>query len=110
MGVSVVCRMGPGVPCDSSLLGGCGFRQGTVEPAAPGTVHSPERSDSGLRVELWRRESAGTCLGYDLSLQDGADVTGRRRPGLSQTIFSKAGAELHLVGKPQRPLREKRVR
>ena len=36
-------------------------------------------------------------------------LRGRRRPGLSQAVFSKADVELHLVGEPQRPLRQKRV-
>src|SRR5437763_849016 len=71
MGISVVCRVGLGIPRDCALHGGCGFRQGTARPVTAGILSSSERPDSGLRVELRRREPTGTRLGNDLPLQDG---------------------------------------
>ena len=48
-----------------------GFRQAATEADAARALHAPERPDSGLRVELRRRQSAGACLGDDLHLPAG---------------------------------------
>ena len=109
VGVSLVCRLGPGVPHHRALHGGCGFRQGTARPDAAGVLPAPDRSDPGLRVELQRRQSAGARLGDDLPVPDGAGAPGRRRPGVPQAVFCEADAELQLVGEPQGPLRQEPV-
>ena len=109
VGVSLVCRLGPGIPRHRALHGGCGFRERTARPVAAGILPAPERADSGIRVELQRCQSARARLGDDLPLQDRTGSPRRRRPGLSQAVLSKADVELHLVGEPQRPLRQERV-
>ena len=48
-------------------------------------VHAPERADSGLRIRVRRRESAGACLGGVARLQNH-----RRRAGSATAHFSSA--------------------
>ncbi len=51
----------------------------------------------------------GARLGHALSLQDGADAR-PRRPALPGAVVPGADAELQLVGEPEGPVREERVR
>ncbi len=73
------------------------------------SVRPSQRTDSRLRVELQRRESAGARLG-DLVPLPGRDGTRARRPALLGAVVPGLVAELQLVGKPQRPARPQRLR
>ena len=64
----------------------------------------PNGQIPGLRVELQRRESAGTCLGDAVSLQH-RDGVGPRRPALPGALLPGIDAEFQLVGQPQRSAR-----
>ena len=77
VGVPVVRGLGPGLPHGRAGAGGFRFRQGAAAADAAQPVLPPERADSGLRVELQRREPAGACL--------------RRRSGCTSTRSSWAG-------------------
>ena len=66
--------------------------------------HPSDRSDPGLRVELQRRQSAGTRLGDDFPVPHGAGSQRERRHRVPEALVCQADAELQLVGEPQRPL------
>ena len=104
VGVSLVCRLGPGVSHHRALDGRCGFRERTARPDAAGVFPASDRSDPGLRVELQRRQPARARVGHDLFVPDGTGAQGRSRPGIPQEVFCEADAELQLVGEPQRSL------
>jgi hypothetical protein len=98
LGVSLVCRLGPGL---SRLPGGYGrpsSGQGAAVADAARMVHAPQRAVAGLRVQLLRRQSAGARLGVPEC------VSGYRQPGscLLGARFPQAAVELHLVGQPNR--------
>src|SRR3974390_1413704 len=63
VGVSLVRRLGSGVPYYGALSGRYGFRQRTARPDAADILPAPHGSDSGLRVEFQRRQSTSACLG-----------------------------------------------
>ena len=42
-----------------------------------------DRPDSGLRVELQRRQSAGACLGHDLPVPDGTGAATAKATSIS---------------------------
>ena len=111
VGVSLVCGLGPGLSCRRLDAGGPGFRQAAAEADAARALHAPQRPDSGLRVELRRRQSAGACLvhHFHLSTGKGEDVAKATRSG-SRRSFPEAAPELHLVGQPQGPLGAERLR
>ena len=110
VGVPVVRRLGPRLPCAGADPRGPRLRQAATESAAARALHAPQRSDARLRVELRRRQSSGACLGHDLRLppRQGADRGGRH--GVVQELFSQAAAELHLVGQSQGPHRAQCLR
>ena len=56
------------------------FAKEQLDLMLAGVLPAPERADSGLRVELQRRQSAGTRLGDDLPVPDRAGSPRRRRP------------------------------
>ncbi len=91
-------------------LVGSGFRQAATEADAARAVHAPQRPDPGLRVELRRRQSAGTRLVHHFHLPTREGTNGRGRPRLAQELLSEAALELYLVGEPQGSVRTKRVR
>ena len=74
-----------------------------------GMVHASERSTPSVRVGLWRRESAGSCMGRVASVQDREEASRRRRSRLPATYLSQAAAQLHVVGEPQGRRRPQRV-
>ena len=63
MGVPLVCGVGPGVSYDPDGADRRGLRQAAAPPLFAGMVHAPERRDPRLRMEFWRRQSAGARLG-----------------------------------------------
>ena len=86
------------------------FAKEQMELMLRGSLPAPERSDPRLRVELQRREPAGPrlCDAVPPSHRAGAARRGGRR--FPQGDVQQARAELHLVGQPQGPLRQERVR
>jgi hypothetical protein len=106
VGVPVVRRLGPGVPYHRSLRSRRGFRPGTARLDATGVFHSSVRSDPGLRVELQRCQSARSRLGDDISVPDRTGLARQRRRRVSRAVVFEADAELQLVGKPKRPVRQ----
>ena len=66
------------------------LRQAAAEADAARALHAPQRADSGLRVELRRREPAGARLGDDLHLPpgEGADAARATRDWL-KSCFQK---------------------
>ena len=87
-----------------------GLRQAAARSDAAGALPAPERADSGLRVELRRRQSAGARLGDDLHLPPRTGAARPRRHRLARALLPQAAAQLHLVGEPQGPLRQQRLR
>ena len=71
---------------------------------------APERADPRLRVELRRRQPAGARLGHDLHLPPREGAHGRGRHRLARALLPQAAAQLHLVGEPQGPLGQQRLR
>ena len=65
-----VCGMGPRVPLYPAGRHRSGDCQGTAHPHAPRMVHASEWPDTGIRMGLWRRESAGPCVGGGSRLPD----------------------------------------
>ena len=57
-------------------------------------------SDVNPPVHAW-----ATCFVYRTEKA----LRGDRGPGFPQTVFRQADAELHLVGEPQRPVRQERL-
>ena len=106
MGVPLVRRLGPGLPCDPDGARRPGLRQGTAVADVPRVGDAPERTAPGLRVGLRRREPPGPCLGRLARLPD------RRLPGqgLPDPGVHQAAAQLQLVGEPQGRQRVERVR
>ena len=70
----------------------------------------PKRPDACLRMELQRRESTGPRLRDTLFAQNREGPARRARPRFPQDDVPEAPAELHLVGKSQRSLRQERLR
>ena len=68
VGVSVVRGLGPGLSYDRPVAGGFRFRQGAAAADAAQSLFPSQRADSGLRVELQRRQSAGARLGHALAV------------------------------------------
>ena len=102
VGVSLVRRLGPGLPLHPARAGRPGLRQGAAHAAAARVVHAPERPAPGLRVGLRRRQPAGPRLGRVARLQDRASKRrGDGRPRVPGARLPQAAAELHLVGQPQ---------
>ena len=110
VGVPLVRGLGPGLPHAPALDRRSRLRQGADEPDAPRLLPAPERSDARLRVELQRREPAGPRLCDPVPPSHRAGAAWRSGPGLPQVDLQQAPAELHLVGQPQGPLRQERVR
>ena len=71
---------------------------------------APERPDARLRVELRRRQPAGARLGDDLHLPPGEGAARQGRPRVARAHLPQAAAQLHLVGEPQGPHRQQRLR
>ncbi len=78
MGIPLVRRLGPGLSYHRALDGRPRLRQAAARTDAQRELPAPQRSDSGLRVGLRRREPAGPRLGGRLPLQPRAErSTGR---------------------------------
>ena len=75
-----------------------------------GRLPAPQRPDARLRVELQRREPPGPRLGDALPAPHRAGPARRDGPRFPQGGVQQAAAELHLVGEPQGPLRQERLR
>ena len=71
---------------------------------------APERAAPRLRVELRRRQPAGARLVHHLHVPPGEGAARPGRPRLARAHLPEAAAELHLVGEPQGPLRQQRLR
>jgi hypothetical protein len=78
VGVSLVRRLGPGLPRARPDTRGRRFRQAAIEADAARALHAPQRPDPGLRVELRGRQPAGPRLGHLFHLPpgDGAERRG----------------------------------
>ena len=71
VGISLVRGVGPRLPRHGADARRSGFRQAAAQADAPRTLHASQRTDSGLRMELRRRQSAGACLVHHLHLSPG---------------------------------------
>ena len=89
MGVSLVCRLGPRLPCPAADAGGRGFRQAATRFDAERELPAPERPDPRLRMELRRRESAGASLGHHLHLPPEMARTGKGDIAWLERSFQK---------------------
>ena len=110
VGVPLVRRLGPCLPHAPHLDRGPRLREAADGDDAPRGVPASQRPDSRLRVELQRREPAGARLGDAVPAPHRAGPAGRGRSGLPQGGVQQAHAELHLVGEPQGPVRQERLR
>ena len=89
VGVSLVRRLGPGVPLHPAGAGRPRVRQGAARSAAARVVPAPERADAGLRVGLRRREPAGATPGRPgASTRSSKKQHRPRRPGSSWSASS----------------------
>ena len=73
--------VGPGVSLRPAGAGRFRIRQRAADPHAARVVHASERPDTGVRVGVRRRESAGACVGGLARVQDreeAADGVGDR--------------------------------
>src|SRR5215467_5283312 len=71
MGIPLVRRLGLVLPRPRPDTGRCRLRQGTDAAHAPRAIHAPQWSNTSLRVELRRRQSARARLGHHLHLSPG---------------------------------------
>ena len=110
VGVPLVRGLGPGVPHAAALDRRPRLRQAPDEADAPRGLPAPERPDARLRVELQRREPPGPRLRDALPAPHRAGHARRDGPRFPQADVQQAAAELHLVGQPQGPLRQERLR
>ena len=87
------------------------LRQAAARPDAAQRLPAPERPDAGLRVELRRRQSAGACLGHLPAVPAGQGAARRQgRHRVPEVRLLQAAGQLHLVGQPQGPHRQQRLR
>ena len=86
------------------------LRQAADGADAPRRLPAPQRPDARLRVELQRREPPGPRLRDAVPPSHRAGPARRGGRRLPQVDLQQAPAELHLVGQPQGPLRQERVR
>ena len=86
------------------------FGKQQLQVDAARALPAPQRPDSGLRVELRRRQSAGACLVHHLHLPPGKGAERGRGHEMAQELLPEAALELHLVGQPQGPFRAQRLR
>ena len=110
VGVPVVRGLGPGLPRAPALDRRSRLRQEPDEADAARLLPAPDRPDARVRVELQRREPAGPRVRHALPPPHRAGPARRSGPRVPQGHVQQAGAELHLVGQPQGPLRQERVR
>ena len=99
LGVPLVRRLGPGLSLRDAGAHRPAVRQGPAGPAAARVVHAPERSATGVRVELLRCQPAGARLGGHPGVRD-------RRPDRLRVPgpdLPQAADQLHLVGEQQGP-------
>src|SRR4051794_2441285 len=98
MGVSVVRGLGSRLSRARPDAGGSGFRETAAQVDVARTLHAPEWSDSCVRVEFWRCQSAGACMGDYLHLPAGEGAERRGRYEVAEELLPEAAPELHLVG------------
>ena len=110
VGVPVVRGLGPGLPRAPALDRRSRLRQEPDEADAARLLPAPDRPDARVRVELQRREPAGPRVRHALPPPHRAGPARRSGPRVPHGHVQQAGAELHLVGQPQGPLRQERVR
>ena len=110
VGVPLVRGLGPGLPHAAALDRGPRLRQAADGADAPRRLPAPQRPDARLRVELQRREPAGPRLCDALPAPHRAGPARRDGRRFPQVGVQQAPAELHLVGEPQGPLRQERLR
>ena len=109
VGVPLVRRLGPGLPHDRAVAGRLRLRQGAAAADAAQPLRPPQRADPRLRVELQRRQPAGPRLGDPLPLQV-REEPGPRGPQVPGALVPGPDAQLQLVGEPQGPAGEERLR
>ena len=87
-----------------------GLRQGPAAAPDPRVVHAPQRPAAGLRVGVRRRQPAGPRLGRVARVQDRPPDHRAPRSRLPRPRVPQAAAQLHVVGQPQGPRGEQRLR
>src|SRR5579872_1558934 len=100
MGISLVCGMGPGVPDHFHGIGGPLFRQTPAHADHAGMVYETRRPDTGLRMELQRREPARAGLGRHGSLPAGERADRQRRYRIPEKDLPEAADQFYLVDQP----------
>ncbi len=110
VGVPVVRGLGSRLPLHRAVGGRPGFRARAARADAARDLHAPERPDPGLRVELQRRQPAGARLGDAVPAPRRPGARRDRGHGVPEALLPQARAQLQLVGEPQGPPRQERVR
>ena len=110
VGVSLVCGLGPGISVHHAGAGRSRVRQGKSVGAAVRTVPASQRPDSGVRMGVFRSESARARLGLLARLPDGEAAHRQGRHRLPGKMSAQAADELRLVGEPGRQRRQQRFR
>ena len=85
VGVPVVRGLGSRLPRDSAVARRSRLRQEAAPAAAAGALPAPERAGAGLRVELRRRQPAGSRVGRLLPLPDRPAADRPRRSSSSSS-------------------------
>ena len=109
VGVPVVRGVGPRLPLPPAGDGRPRLRRVAARPDAVAGVPPPDRPDPRLRVELRRRQPAGARLRHAVHAQR-RRAHGRGRPAVPAAVVHPPAAQLHVVGQPQGPGRQERVR
>ena len=78
------------------------LREGAADPAQSRLVHASERPAAGLRMGVFRRQSAGAGLGRVPRLSDRPRAGGDRRHRLPRAHPPQAAHQLHLGGSTAR--------
>src|SRR5690348_11669442 len=98
MGVSVVRGLGFVFPCRRDGAGRFGLFKSSVVAVLARMVHASKWATPGVRVGLWRRESASARVGFVACIQNRSKNERQSRFCFSGACLSQAPDELHLVG------------
>src|SRR4051794_7610630 len=98
MGISLVCRLGPGIPYNR--VGGRRYRFGktAARSAASADIPASDRADPGLRMELQRREPPGAGMGGDIYIPHRAGPAWCWRHRFPEADLLAPDSEFRLVG------------
>ncbi len=102
--------LGLGLPHAAAGDGRPRFCQGSALVDVERSLHPSQWAAAGLRMELRRRQSAGARVCRQDGVRHGEGPRRERRLELPFPGVQQAAAQLHVVGQPQRPRGQERLR